>query len=309
MFGAEGLAALLLGNRVVARQHVGQVQFAGFGVEARCYIAVVGLPDGWRPKVRPDGAAQRQIVVKQAPAGGQLAIERFTDAGMMLKPTGGGEQHIGQDIGLQVEIRAKTVPAGLGRLCGRRAWVAGDRDREALSGQHVVTEIGIWVPGSALKSLFTVLQAESDVQRRSEQADVEWPGEVQVEYLVPLLVPAGSVLGRNRGLEADQIRIHAVPEVGVHAVLTEPGAHIVVPAVQQGVGAAQTPAQAEYEAPVVHDAPKPGGEPARECLGQAVAVVLACQRGQGGRALRHIIARRDRRAVTGHPVRGQVGDQ
>ena len=120
----------------------------------------------------------------------------------VLKPTGGGEQHIGQDIGLQVEICAKTVPTGLGRLCGRRPRVAGDRDREALSGQHVVTEIGIRLPGSALKGFFTVLQAESDVQRRGEQADVEWPGEVQVEYLVPLLVPAGSVLGRNRSLES-----------------------------------------------------------------------------------------------------------
>ena len=316
---AERFGALVAGNRVVRGQDRGFDEVAVVAEDGGG-VAVAGLPDGRGAKAGADRAAQGQDVSPQVPPRRQLAVQRLADAFVMLEPARGVDQDLLDDVGFQVEIRAEAAPVGLRGLLGPDAGIARHADAESLPREAVrrparaafagvVDAPRARLSGFDLELLLAVFQAERHVQRGREQADVERPRQVEIERLVAFRVRAHEGARRDVRPEPDQLRIHVVPEAVAPAVPAEDRARVVVPAVEQRRGAPPLAAQPERQAPVFGLGAQPRGEAARKRLGQRMAVVLALQRGQRGRAALRVVAGENGGTVTGPAVRRQVGDQ
>ena len=162
---------------------------------------------------------------------------------MVLEAARGGDQYVLDDVGVEVDIRAEATPFGLHRILRADSWIRLAAYAEPLCCEAtlfplpitfsvVIRAPAVLITGFDLILFLAVLQSEGDVQRGVEDANVEQPGEIQIEDLVPLLVGACEVFRRHGVFEAEKLRVDGVPYVVRGSVLAERGTHVVVPAVE-----------------------------------------------------------------------------
>ena len=141
-----------------------------------------------------------------------------------------------------------------------------------------------------------------------EDAEFDRTGDIEVERLLELRIGARSVRRRNVRPHGDELRVDGVVDEEIDTVLAEGGAGVVGPAVEQRVCALQVrqlPTQTEGDAPVLHVAAEARCEPAREPFVEAEAIRIPVQ---SALVISGVVGR-DSRAVAGHSIVGQVGDQ